>query len=65
MEYLYNLIARLLEAKISAGEVALAISEVEERRILEDISINAQLLPLTLHHAEYMGYRIIVKGRNE
>jgi hypothetical protein len=62
-EYLARLIDQMDNAGITSDQVAIAITENQERKLLEEVRASCGVHGQTAHHAEYMGWRIIVKGK--
>lgn len=65
IEWLNRLISTLENAGVSSGDVAIAISSVQERILLKELAELTGLYHRTCHHAEFNGWRIIVKGAKE
>lgn len=62
-EWLTRMISILENAGLSPAEVAIAISPLQERVLLEELFKNSGVHVQTCHHSEYAGWRIIVKGK--
>lgn len=61
--YLARMADRLEQAAFDRADVALAITELQEKHLLQEIEANSNVRVHTAHHSEFMGWRIIVKGR--
>lgn len=55
---------KLEQAGIQRDEVAIAISEYQEKKLREELAANGSVVVQSLHHCEFMGWRVIVKGDN-
>lgn len=66
--WLARKIDQLETAGLAPDEVAIAITDYQEKALLEELEQLEQLTSIraySAHHAEYHGWRIIVKGRNQ
>lgn len=62
IEYLDGLCVRLEAAGIEKDEACIALTSGQEQALLDHFGALVGLRHLTAHHAEYEGWRIIVKG---
>lgn len=61
--WLARKIDQLETAGLTRDEVAIAISDYQERKLKEELSALTLYIPYSVHHSEYYGWRLIVKGR--
>ena len=62
--WLAQIADRLEQAGIQKDEVAIAITSLQERELRKELAANGSIVVQSLHHSEFMGWRIIVKGDN-
>lgn len=62
-QWLAQMADRLEQAGVNKAEIAIAISEHQDKRLCEEIQANSSVWVQTAHHSEFMGWRIIVKGK--
>ena len=60
--WLARKIDQLETAGLTRDEVAIAITEYQERALKKELSALVFYVPYSAHHSEYHGWRIIVKG---
>ena len=67
MTSMYQWLARMADMLEQAGfgkaEIAIVISESQDRKFCEEIQANSSVWAQTAHHSEFMGWRVIVKGK--
>lgn len=63
MEWLALAADRLEQAGFDQSEVAIVISERQEMDAKEELRLLGNVWALSLHHSEYMGWHVIVRGR--
>jgi hypothetical protein len=57
-------IDQLETAGLMRDEVAIALTEYQERKLKEELQALTFYVPCSVHHSEYYGWRLIVKGDN-
>lgn len=62
-QWLACLADKLEQAGINKADIAIAISESQDRKLREEVQANSNVWVQTAHHSEYQGWRIIVKGK--
>jgi hypothetical protein len=63
-EWIARTADRLQEAGLDPSEVVIAISESQENTLRDEVRLSTGLYFQSFHHSEFMGWRVIVKGRN-
>lgn len=63
IEWLARAADRLEQAGFDQSEVAIVISERQEMDAKEELRALGNFWVQTMHHSEFMGWRIIVRGQ--